>query len=72
MTAVDDAIARGQETAAALVRARDGLFEHMRAILPIAGREGLRACVLGVQVAVLNEYPRRPDPAETPGRTQGD
>lgn len=52
---IAEAIARGDATGRALIAARDKLFEPMREILRIAGFEGLRACVLGVEIAVWRE-----------------
>jgi hypothetical protein len=49
------AIERGTMTGRKLVAARDALFDPMREIVRIAGRDGLMACSLGVQMAVLRE-----------------
>jgi hypothetical protein len=50
---IADAIARGTETAAALIKHRDEIFPHAHVILLIAGKDGLRACMAGVAEAAI-------------------
>lgn len=51
--AIQAAIDRGSATAAIVIKHRDGLIEHMAALVLITGREGLRACVAGAVEAVV-------------------
>ena len=50
---VSDAISRGAETAAALIKHRVEVFPHAHVILMIAGEDGLRACLAGVAESAI-------------------
>lgn len=55
---IEAAIARGGATAALLISHRDGLIEHMAALILITGVEGLRACAAGAAEAVIIAHQR--------------
>lgn len=60
MTApLQDAINRGKEAGERLIHHRDAVIEHAVAILLIAGKDGMRACLAGAGEAAIIALEKR-------------